>query len=162
MIEVTNITYTEEQWDKIKAVIHDALGVDADQITHQGLPLRGSIEVAASVYLPQSATNRQRLGREELIALRKDTENLRTRIAGSLVVQIAIDNVVEPQRHEGMLSSTNCYFTKLAPRHRRTSRRDRSPAACCRWEVTRHAPGRPSANERPQSRAMLVPRPPRP
>jgi hypothetical protein len=75
------------------------------------------MELAASVYLPQSTINRQRLSRDELKVLRKDAENLRARIAGALAVHINIKNVgsyPQPGVDRDMLDATRDFFVKLA------------------------------------------------
>ena len=77
------------------------------------------MELAASVYLPQSTINRQRLSRDELKVLREDTENLRARIAGALAVHINIKNVgphsyPQPGVDHDMLDATRDFFAKLA------------------------------------------------
>jgi len=53
MIIIEAITYAEEQWDQIRAVFHDELGLDADQTEREITPvirksLRSCIELAVS------------------------------------------------------------------------------------------------------------------
>src|SRR5712664_1940525 len=85
MIIIEAITYAEEQWDQIRAVFHDELGLDADQTEREITPvirksLRSCIELAVSQYYFQSAATHRRRRRTELSALRKDIEKLRASI----------------------------------------------------------------------------------
>jgi hypothetical protein len=138
MIEFSFFTYSDQQWDDIKVIIRDALGVDADTITQQitppvilirngnfklsmtGMePLRNRIETVATMYLAQSAINRQSLRRVELIGLREDAESLRDRIVDALAIKFTTkygfgahawlrDGV-----DDDMLTATSDYFAKL-------------------------------------------------
>ena len=79
---------------------------------------RRTIEAVASAYLPHGAINRQRLSRDELIALRKDAKNLRGRIASALAVHLNIKDVgphsyPQPGVDHAMLDATSDYFAKL-------------------------------------------------
>jgi hypothetical protein len=109
--EFEEFRYSEPQWSELKAVVRDAR-LDVDQI-------RRTMEFAASVYLSQRTINRQRPNRDELKVLRKDAENLRTRIAGALAVHINIKNVgphsyPQPGVDRDMLDATPDFFVKLA------------------------------------------------
>ena len=126
MIEFPFFAYTDKQL----ADINTALGHDADQIGYPitpfnigqhsitGMePLRSRIEIAASLYLLHSATNRPR--REELDALRKDVDNLRASIFNAVAVPVGIKGgpLVHPLLLYGvdadMLTATERYFTKV-------------------------------------------------
>jgi hypothetical protein len=118
--------YTDKQWNAIRTVIRDALGLDVDRIERQitrtvGNPitwmqsLRDRIEIVASLYHFHSAN--QNLRRAELIALRKDTENLRASIIDALAVPgTKYDpslHVLRPGLDGDIVVSTERYFTKL-------------------------------------------------
>ena len=131
MIELSLFAYSDEQWNDIKGVVRDALGLDADQIERRitrtvgrasitGMqPLRDRIELTASLYNLQSASARQSPRRAELIALRRDTENLQASIIDALAVQVATkyDFAAHPLLRPGvdadMLTATSEYFRKL-------------------------------------------------
>lgn len=122
MIELEHFDYTDPQWDRIKVVFRDRLGIDADQTERQITPvirksLRSCIEFAVSQYGP--ATKRHRA---ELIALRKAAKKLRDGIVDAFAVEVEI--VGKPNsfaRHllpgvEGdMERATREYFDRLLP-----------------------------------------------
>ncbi|WP_426615367.1 hypothetical protein [Bradyrhizobium sp. McL0616] len=127
MIEFELFAYTNQQWDRIKVAV-DALGLDADKIERRPLAasgltamqsLRERIEIAASVYLLQSANTRQRPRRAELIAVRENAENLSARIFDALAVQVGSKHddtvrLVLRQSVDGdMETATRDYFAKL-------------------------------------------------
>jgi hypothetical protein len=131
MIEVELFTYSDEQWDQIRIVVRDALGLDADQIerpiTRLGVitgmqSLRDRIEFAVNYYQLYSAGIGQRLPRAELIAIRNDAANLRDRIIDALGVQFVNKRsgrvselpMLRPGARHDMPAATRDYFTKLA------------------------------------------------
>ena len=102
MIEVELFTYSDEQWDQIRIVVRDALGLDADQIKREVArlrigdeesitemqSLRDRIAAAAGKYPLHSSTKRQSLRRDELVVLRKSAQNMRASIIGAIVVPL--------------------------------------------------------------------------
>jgi hypothetical protein len=131
MIEFEFFTYTDQQWDRIKVVVRDALGLDADQIEREitrtfanssitGMQsLRERIELAVSWYHLRSASTRRSPRRAELIALRKDTETLRDSIIDALAVQVGTNYddtahlLLRPGVDGDMLTATRDYFWQL-------------------------------------------------
>ena len=127
MIEFELFTYSDEQWDRIRVALRDALGLDDDQIErHIALSpgaisrrLRDGMQTAATLYLIRSASTRQRPRRAEMIALRKDAENLRASIIAALAVQVGTkyDDTSRLLLRHGvdgdMETATSDYFTKL-------------------------------------------------
>ena len=126
------LTYAEEQWDQIKTVFRDELGLDADQIERQITPLRigdfeesitamqslrDRIAAAAGKYPLHSATKRQSLRRDELVALRKSAEGLRDSIIGAIAVPLGhqgfIAELLLPGVDVDMPTATSNYFRKL-------------------------------------------------
>jgi hypothetical protein len=107
-IEFEPFAYTDQQWDRIKAAVRDALGIDADQTEREITPvirktLRSSIEFTVSQYYFQSATSSRRRRRAELSALRNDARNLQDSIFDALAAAVDSD----------LLCATRDYFTKL-------------------------------------------------
>ena len=133
MIEFEFFAYTDQQWDRIKVAVRDALGLDADQIERQITPLRigdlsitgmqslrDRIAAAAGMYPLHSAANRRSLRRDELVALRKSAENLRASIISAIAVPVGTKGspLVHPLLLKGvdvdMLTATSNYFRKLS------------------------------------------------
>ena len=128
MITLDFFTYTDEQWNAIRAVVRDELGLDADQIEREvsrhrrggsftGMqPLRSHIEIAAILYRLHSAA--PAAAPREVYTLREDAKNLRARIIGAFTVPLGQgDRVVHPLLRDGvdadMLTVTCDYFSKL-------------------------------------------------
>jgi hypothetical protein len=136
MIKHEIFTYTDEQWNAIRAQVLDDLGVDVDQIVrqvtfrHNGsdfeesftVPesLRSRIESAVNQYHLYRAVNRLSPRRDELVRLRKDAEKLRASIISALstpldvgygvVVPILLNETVDAN----MLTDTGHYFGRLS------------------------------------------------
>jgi hypothetical protein len=130
MIEFEFFFYSDEQWERIKVAVRDALGLDADQIEREVITrtfansvitrrFRDHIQIAGGLYLFQNANTRQRPHRAKLIALRKDAENLQNSIIAALAVQVGIkhDDTSRLLLRNGvdgdMDTATRDYFTKL-------------------------------------------------
>jgi hypothetical protein len=119
MIALDLFTYTEQQWDRIKVAVRDALGLDADQIEREITPvihksLRSCIEHAVSEYSP-AATKRRRA---ELSALRKNIENQRASHIDAFTVEVDRKGgmfavMLLPGVDADMVTATNDYFRKL-------------------------------------------------
>ena len=102
MIEFSWFTYSDAQWDKIKVVVRDRLGLDADQIERRvtpvigefsitGMqPLRERIQIAVGQYHLYNAVNRRRPSRAELMKLRKDAKKWRTSIDNAVSVPLDV------------------------------------------------------------------------
>jgi hypothetical protein len=130
MITFEFFAYSEPEWDRIKVAVRDALGRDADHIERRVITrtvgnsgitrlFRDHIQTAGSLYLFQNANTRQRPRRAELIALRKDAENLQTSIIAALAVQVGTqyDDTSRLLLRHGvdgdMVTASSGYFTKL-------------------------------------------------
>jgi hypothetical protein len=106
MIKVVFFTYTNEQWNAIKGIVSNRLGLDADliewQITRtrgnssitEMQPLRNRIEIAASVHIRRSALESQTPGDKarirQLTTLRGRVETLRADIIDVLAPSFTI------------------------------------------------------------------------
>jgi hypothetical protein len=137
MIEVEFPTYTDAQWNDIKAVFRDELDLDADRIERQvtfrntgpdfeesftGMePLRERIEVTVRQYHLYEDVNDLSPRREKLNELRGNAENLRDSILGTVAVpfraKTKYDFPAHPLLLDGvdadMLTATRHYFSKL-------------------------------------------------
>jgi hypothetical protein len=129
MIEVELFTYSDEQWDQIRIVVRDALGLDADQIKREVArlrigdeesvtemqSLRDRIAAAAGKYPLHSSTKRQSLRRDELVVLRKSAQNMQASIIGAIVVPLRQGGeLLLPGVDVDMPTDTSNYFRKLA------------------------------------------------
>jgi hypothetical protein len=94
MIDRLTFTYTHEQWNKIKTVVRDRLGRDADQIER----LRRCIEHAASIHIPRSALGSQTRGHKarikQLTTLLDRTEALGADIIDALAPSFTIEDML--------------------------------------------------------------------
>ena len=126
---IKSFTYTDEQWDPIRTVVRDELGLEADQIqiptpryreknVYVMYSLRGRMEAAAAMYVVHRAAKRQTLSRDELVALRQKAENWRAEINDALAVPIPskhfIATILLPGVDVSMPTETDNYFRKLA------------------------------------------------
>jgi hypothetical protein len=128
MIEVALVTYTDTQWNEIRTVVRDTLGLDADQIKRQVTPVIGEcsiagieplwsrIETAATAYRLHDAVNQP--SRDVLDTLREDAEKLRVRIIKAIAVPVRTKGpLVHPLPLNGvdadMVPATSHYFRKL-------------------------------------------------
>jgi hypothetical protein len=123
MIEFEYFTYTGQQWDRIKVAVRDALDLDDDQIErHTTLSpggisrrLRDGMQTAATRYLFQSATKRQSLRRDELVALRKSAEGWRASIIDAIAIPLGHHGeLLLPGVDVDMPDDTSNYFSKLS------------------------------------------------
>jgi hypothetical protein len=140
MFIMESIDYSEPEWNDIKTVVRDGLGLDADRIERQITPvigegdyqfsttgmesLRERIQTAASVYIAFSALERQMAGRKArikvLTAVRDDAVTLREKIIAALATTIGVKgrlaNAVRVPLlgvDPDMLSSTERFIAKL-------------------------------------------------
>jgi hypothetical protein len=129
MITVEFFAYSELEWAEIKAVVQRELGQDADQIKrqitrmgHTGMQsLRDRIEIVATKYQLERTSARQSPRRADLIALRKDIENMRASILDALTVQVGTKYAPDfaypfarPGVDDDMADLTRDYFGRLA------------------------------------------------
>jgi hypothetical protein len=90
MIPAVWFTYTDAEWEEIKAVVQQALGLDADRIES----LRDSLEAAAGVHIPRSSVESRTPGHKarikRLTALLDRAEALRADLLVALAPSFTI------------------------------------------------------------------------
>jgi integrase len=114
MIAVSVFTYSEEDLSKIKAIIGDRLGVDADRVERQitrmkftGMQLlRHRIEVIVGLYPFHAAVSSSNARRTELIVLRREIEAMRRRILAVLSVEVSVGYGVTDVTPEATIASS--------------------------------------------------------
>jgi hypothetical protein len=106
-VSIAYFTYSQEQWDRIKRVVLDRLGKDADLIGSGGASLRDLIEIEAGLYLAQDTLDQRADDREaridRLSAAREASRKFRDDIA-PFAGEIGTD---------AMLGATEAYIGKL-------------------------------------------------
>jgi len=121
MIEGKRFTFTDAEWDAIKVVVRDALGLDANQIvldsvradgTKHRVRLRAKIEATATLHLARDNAMRslptQLAFRRDVIDKRKDAERLHDWIEAVFWIS---HNGYKPDKD--MLDANKTYFEKL-------------------------------------------------